>query len=127
MLFISAYDWSRRRFNRYSIRRHYWRIMYLSRWYLAHRKNFCSVISLPKEQKIYCYNLKSCTQYRYLRCFNPCELLIYPYQPVGKIKKRTAARLPHAGRTSIRDVNVTLKLCHHFRIFWKSFSYSFPI
>ena len=37
----------------------------------------------------------------------------YPYQPVEKIKKRTAARRPHAGRTSIRDVIVMLKLRHH--------------
>ena len=30
-----------------------------------------------------------------------------------KKKKETAARRPHAGRTSIRDVIVMLKLCHH--------------
>ena len=39
--------------------------------------------------------------------------LTYPYQPVGKIKNRTATRQPHAGRMSIRDVIVMLKLRHH--------------
>ena len=34
-------------------------------------------------------------------------------QPVEKIKTRTAARRPHAGRTSIRDVIIMLKLRHH--------------
>ena len=39
--------------------------------------------------------------------------LTYPYQPVGKIKKQTAARRQHAGRTSIRDFIVMLKLRQH--------------
>ena len=38
--------------------------------------------------------------------------LTYPYQPLGKIKKRTIACRQHAGLTSIRDVSVMLKLCH---------------
>ena len=36
-----------------------------------------------------------------------------PVPARGKDKKRTAAHLPHAGRTSIRDVIVMLKLRHH--------------
>ena len=39
--------------------------------------------------------------------------LTYPYQPVGKIKKRIAARRPHACCMSIRDVIVMLTLSHH--------------
>ena len=32
---------------------------------------------------------------------------------LGKDKKRTAARLPHAGRTSFRDVIAMIKWRHH--------------
>ena len=35
--------------------------------------------------------------------------LTYAYQPVGKIKNE----MLHVGRTSIRDVIVILKSCHH--------------
>ena len=44
--------------------------------------------------------------------FYPCEIIL-SYIPVparGKDEKRTAARRPHAGRMSIRDVIVMLKL-----------------
>ena len=52
--------------------------------------------------------------------------LTYPYQPVGKKKKQTAACRPPAGHMSIRDVIVMLKWRHHIAslciwIFWKSF------
>ena len=42
------------------------------------------------------------------RCFYPCELFVShtPIGAPGKDKKQTAARQPHAGRTSIRDVIV---------------------
>ena len=37
----------------------------------------------------------------------------HPYQPMGKIKKRTAARRPHAGRKSFHDATIMLKWRHH--------------
>ena len=40
--------------------------------------------------------------------------LTYPDQFFGKIKKRTAVRQPHMGRTSILDVIVVLKPCRIF-------------
>ena len=49
-------------------------------------------------------------------CFYPCEVYLshipVPARRKDK-KKRTAARRPHAGRTSIRDVIVMLQLRHH--------------
>ena len=47
--------------------------------------------------------------------FYPCEIILshIPVPARVKDKKRTAARRPHAGRTSIRDVIVMLKLRHH--------------
>ena len=38
--------------------------------------------------------------------------LTYPYKPVGKIKTNSR-RQPHTGHTSILDVIVVFKLCHH--------------
>ena len=47
--------------------------------------------------------------------FYPCELILshIPVPARREDKKRTAARRPHAGRTSIRYVIVMLKLRHH--------------
>ena len=47
--------------------------------------------------------------------FYPCEIFLSqtPIQALGKDKKRTAGRRPHAGRMSIRDVIVMVKRRHH--------------
>ena len=52
---------------------------------------------------------------RDFRCFYPCEIFLShtPIPALGKDIKRTAARRPHAGRMSIRDVIIMLKLRHH--------------
>ena len=50
--------------------------------------------------------------------------LTYPYKPVGKIKTNSR-RQPHTGHTSILDVIVVLKLCHHgafLEVFFMFFS-----
>ena len=49
------------------------------------------------------------------RCFYPYETILshIPIPASGKDKNRTAVRQPHAGRMSICDVIVMLKLRHH--------------
>ena len=48
--------------------------------------------------------------YQDFRCFYPCEIILSHIPVPGRGKKRTAARRPHAGRTSIRGVFEMFKL-----------------
>ena len=53
-------------------------------------------------------------------CFYPCEIILYPYQPVGKIKNEQL----HAGRASISDIIVMLKLRHHVAYLTANYGFS---
>ena len=48
----------------------------------------------------------SCTPDRDFRCFYPCEIILYPYQKVGKIKMNSSMLAAHQ---SVSVIIVMLK------------------